>query len=113
VDPGTIRRWLRQVDIDAGLQPGLITDLEAGVEAVAPPPGRRPSVPRLAWLLVREPGTLNDRDLGLLTRLQAACPSAATAYPVLQTIRRIIRERRRTGSKASWRLRPTPACRNW
>ena len=26
VDPDTIRRWLRQVDIDAGRRPGLATD---------------------------------------------------------------------------------------
>jgi transposase len=53
---------------------------------------RRPSVPQLAWLLVRDPGGLDDDDLALLGRLQAACPPAATAYPLLQEITRIIKE---------------------
>jgi transposase len=53
---------------------------------------RRPSVPQLAWLLVRDPGGLGDDDLALLGRLQAACPPAAAAYPLLQEITRIIRE---------------------
>lgn len=53
---------------------------------------RRPSTPQLAWLLVRDPGGLDDDDLALLGRLQAACPSAATAYPLLQEITRIIKE---------------------
>ena len=53
---------------------------------------RRPSVPQLAWLLVRDPGGLDDDDLALLGRLQAACPPAATAYPLLQEITRIVKE---------------------
>jgi transposase len=53
---------------------------------------RRPSVPQLAWLLVRDPGDLDDEGLALLGRLQAACPSAAAAYPLLQAITRIIKE---------------------
>ena len=53
---------------------------------------RRPSVPQLAWLLVRDPGGLDDNDLALLGRLQAACPQVATAYPLLQEITRIIKE---------------------
>jgi transposase len=53
---------------------------------------RRPSVPQLAWLLVRDPGGLDDDDLALLGRLQAACPPAAAAYPLLQEITRIIKE---------------------
>jgi transposase len=53
---------------------------------------RRPSVPQLAWLLVRDPGGLDDENLALLGRLQAACPPAATAYPLFQEITRIIKE---------------------
>jgi transposase len=53
---------------------------------------RRPSVPQLAWLLVREPGDLDDDDLALLGRLQAACLPAATAYPLLQEITHIIKD---------------------
>ena len=62
-----------------------------GVES-ASQPARRPSVPPLAWLLVRDPGGLDDDDLALLGRLQAACPPAAAAYPLFQAITRIIKE---------------------
>jgi transposase len=57
-----------------------------------PRSARRPSVPQLAWLLVRDPGGLDDDDRALLGRLQAACPPAAAAYPLLQAITRIIKE---------------------
>jgi transposase len=53
---------------------------------------RRPSVPQLAWLLVRDPRDLDDDDLAVLGRLQAACSPAATAYPLLQEITHIIKE---------------------
>jgi transposase len=49
-------------------------------------------VPRLAWLLVRDPGGLEDDDLALLGRLQAACPPTATAYPLLQELVQIVRK---------------------
>jgi transposase len=55
-------------------------------------PVRRPSVPRPAWLLVRDPCGLPDEDLALLSRLQAAVPPAATAYPLLQALMRIVRK---------------------
>ncbi len=41
---------------------------------------------------MRDPGGLDDHDLALLGRLQADCPPAATAYPLLQEITRIIKE---------------------
>ncbi|MDP9371673.1 MAG: ISL3 family transposase [Chloroflexota bacterium] len=69
-------------------QPGTTT---------APPPlatGRRPSARRLAWLLVRAPADLSPGERSLLARLQAACPNAATAYPLLQEFVRLVRERR-------------------
>ncbi len=62
-----------------------------GGTSPAPPP-RWPSVPQLAWLLVRDPGGLDDAELRLLDRLRAACTPAATAYPLLQEIARAIRE---------------------
>jgi transposase len=58
-----------------------------------PPTGRRPSARRLAWLLVRAPADLGADEQGLLSRLQAACPDAATAYPLLQEFVRLVRER--------------------
>jgi transposase len=61
-------------------------------EATARRRKRRPSVPQLAWLLMRDPAGLNDDDLALLGRLQAVCPAAATAYPLLQEFARIIKE---------------------
>jgi transposase len=61
---------------------------------------RRPSVPQLAWLLVRDPGGLDDDGLALLGRLRAACPPAAAGYPLLQEVTRIIKE------QASDRLDP-------
>ena len=48
-------------------------------------------MPRLAWLLVRDAGGLDDDDPALLGRLRAACPAAAAAYPLLQEIVRIVR----------------------
>lgn len=60
---------------------------------VAPARARRhPSVPRLAWLLVRDPATREDAERHLLQQRQAACPPAAPAYPLLQEIGRIITE---------------------
>ncbi len=56
------------------------------------PVALRSAVPQLARLLVRDPGGLDDAELQLLDRLQAACPPAATAYPLLQALARIIRE---------------------
>jgi transposase len=56
-------------------------------------PARRPSVPELAWLLVHDPRGLDDDDLALLGRFHAACLPAATAYPLLQEITHIIKER--------------------
>ena len=41
---------------------------------------------------MRDPGRLDNDDLDSLARLQAACASAATAYPRRQEITRIIRE---------------------
>ena len=61
-------------------------------DGTAPRRARRPSVPRLAWLLVRDPGGLEDEDLALLGRLLAACPPAATAYPLLQALVQIVRK---------------------
>ena len=58
-----------------------------------PSAARRPAVPQLAWLLVRDPGGLDDAELRLLDRLREACAPAATAYPLLQEIARMIRER--------------------
>jgi transposase len=63
---------------------------EATVEPVAAL--RRPSVPRLAWLLVCEPTRLTGDDRAWLARLQAVSTAAAAAYPLLQAIRQIIRE---------------------
>jgi len=54
---------------------------------------RRPAVSRLAWLLVREPAGLDDDDRALLGQLQAACPLAATAYPLLQQFVRMVKAR--------------------
>ncbi len=64
------------------------------------PPACRPSVPRLAWLLARDPSGLDDGDLALLGRLQAACPAAATAYPLLQAFARMVKERAPDGLDA-------------
>ena len=66
---------------------------EPAAAEAKPRPPRRPSVPRLAGLLVRDAGGLDDDDLALLGRLRAACPAAAAAYPLLQEIVRIVRER--------------------
>lgn len=54
---------------------------------------RRPSVSRLAWLLVRDPMGLGDDDRTLLGQLHAACPMAATAYPLLQGFVSMIKSR--------------------
>jgi transposase len=60
--------------------------------AAAPRAPRPPSVPRLAWLLVRDPSGLEEDEQQLLTQVQAVCAPAATAYPLLQSICRIIKE---------------------
>ena len=57
------------------------------------PRARRPAVSRLAWLLVRDPAGLGAADRTLLSALHAACPMAATAYPLLQTFVRMVRAR--------------------
>ena len=71
-----------------------LVDKLGGTTAEPTAAPRRPSVPRLAWLLVRAPEHLTDDDLALLGRLHTACQAAATAYPLLQEISRIIREQR-------------------
>jgi len=62
-------------------------------EAAAVPQARRPSLSRLAWLLVRDPDGLGDDDRALLGHLRAACPMAATAYPLLQEFTRMVKTR--------------------
>ena len=57
------------------------------------PRARRPAVSRLAWLLVRDPADLGDADRALLGQLHAACPMAATAYPLLQQFVRMVKAR--------------------
>ncbi len=42
---------------------------------------------------MRESTDLSAHEQALLSRLQAACPAAATAYPLLQAFVRLIRER--------------------
>ena len=65
----------------------------AGTTGVAPSPARRrPSARRLAWLLVREPEQLRPADQHLLARLQAACPDAAVAYPLVQRFVQLLRQ---------------------
>jgi transposase len=63
-----------------------------GAPAAAPPPGRRPSARRLAWLLVRAPDQLRPAEQQLLARLQAACPDATIAYPLIQQFVRMLRQ---------------------
>ena len=65
----------------------------ATTERTASRAGRQPSVPRLAWLLVRDPGALDDAEQHLLAQLQAVSVPAATAYPLLQAIGRIIKDK--------------------
>jgi len=98
--PGTSRqvsRWAtgRRERDPAAPKPGrpcaVPESPEAGVAAV--PQARRPSVSRLAWLLVRDPDGLGDDDRALLGQLCAACPLAATAYPLLQQFTRMVKAR--------------------
>jgi len=97
--PGTSRqvsRWAqeRRERDPAAPRRGRPRTLPApGLDETAPRPPRRPSVPRLAWLLVRDPGGLADDDLALLGRLQAACPPVAAAYPLLQELVQIVTRR--------------------
>ncbi len=69
----------------------------AGAAQGATATARRPSVPQLAWLLVRDPAGLDDAELRLLDQLRAICTAAATAYPLLQGLARMIREHTPTG----------------
>jgi transposase len=55
--------------------------------------GRRPSARRLAWLLVRAPDRLTEAGRTQLGQLRDACPDAATAYPLLQELVRIVTDR--------------------
>lgn len=90
-----VSRWAEgRRERDPGApQPGRPrTILEPAATEAAGRPARRPSVPRLAWLLVRDPSGLTDEDLALLGRLQAAVPPAATAYPLLQDLMRMVRK---------------------
>jgi transposase len=53
---------------------------------------RRPSARRLAWLLVRAPEDLRPGEQRRLARLQAACPDAAVAYPLIQQFVQMLRQ---------------------
>lgn len=72
--PGTSRqasRWAQE----RRAEPAPSTPrrhLPAADVAPAETPARRPTVPQLAWLLVRDPGGLDDAELRLLDRLRAA-----------------------------------------
>ena len=55
-------------------------------------PAGRPSARRLAWLLVREHEQLRPQEQALLARLQAACPDAATAYPLIRQFVQMVRQ---------------------
>jgi transposase len=61
-------------------------------EPPAPRSRQRPSVPRLAWLLVRDPAELDDTERQRVAQLQAASAAVVTAYPLLQAISRLIKE---------------------
>ena len=64
-----------------------------GGTPAAPTQGRRrPSARRLAWLLVREPERLRPSEQQRLARLQAACPDATVAYPLIQQFVRMLRQ---------------------
>jgi transposase len=64
-----------------------------GTLPVTPLQGRRrPSARRLAWLLVREPEQLRPAEQHLLARLQAACPDASVAYPLVQRFVQLLRQ---------------------
>ncbi len=59
-----------------------------------PQPSIRPiSARRAAWLLVRRPTDLAATERDVLTRLLAACPAAATVYPLAQAFGMMVRER--------------------
>jgi transposase len=93
--PGTSRqvsRWTQERRTEPA--PATPHRHRRGGDSAAPaqPAPRRPAVPQLAWLLVRDPGGLDDTELQLLARLQDACPQAATAYPLLQEVARLVRE---------------------
>lgn len=47
----------------------------------------------MAWLLVRDPAAREDGERQVLGQLQAACAPVAAAYPLLQAISRIIKEK--------------------
>lgn len=62
-----------------------------GAATVAPSlAGRRPSARRLAWLLVRAPEDLRPGEQPRLACLEAACPAAAIAYPLIQQFVRML-----------------------
>jgi transposase len=53
---------------------------------------RRPSARRLAWLLVRAPEDLHPGEQQRLACLEAACPDAAVAYPLIQQFVQMLRQ---------------------
>jgi transposase len=90
-----VSRWAtgrRERDPSAP-KPGRPHAVPVPPEAATVPQARRPAVSRLAWLLVRDPDGLGDDDRAMLGQLHAACPTAATAYPLLQTFTRMVKAR--------------------
>lgn len=81
-----VSRWAtgRREREPSAPKPGRPYAAPVPAEAATLPQARRPAVSRLAWLLVRDPDGLGDDDRALLGQLHAACPTAATAYPLLQ-----------------------------
>lgn len=91
---GCSRRVLRWVQLRrTEPAPQTPSRRRSGTETTtAAPADQRPSVPRLAWLLLADHDRLTDTNRDWLARLLAASSAVATAYPLLQALRRTIRE---------------------
>lgn len=93
--PGS-RRMVAQWVVQRRQEPALTTPhkyrrpaTEGPVVPAGPAP-RRASSRRLVWLLLRAPEQLSPEEQQALAQVQAQCPAAATAYPLLQTFVRMV-----------------------
>jgi transposase len=70
-------------------------------DAPSPSPVRILSARQAAWLLVRRPDELEAEDGAIVERLCQSCPDIQVAYPLVQELMRIVRERHRDALE-SW-----------
>lgn len=81
--------------MEAQLSPPAIPLIPVTLEKpiLQPKLGPAPSSRRLAWFLVRDPGSLNMKEQEVLAQVKELCQEASTAYRLVHNFHRIVKGR--------------------